>query len=215
LTNLLLFGDSISAGQYIEPRHRFSEHLRNFLRDDFQNVHLDVLAKSGQTTRQALMQFPDYLNEYPIDILFVQLGINDANYWLSEGGEHPRVSLGAFRENCQEIISRAQLAGVTQIRFFTNHIVKKTILTKGGAFELNDLVKPYNNSIVEICQVGPSSVKAYDFQRAWNNFPDKDIDEFLLPNDGVHLSIKGHETYFDQLSKIKKSDKEKKIVEVK
>jgi lysophospholipase L1-like esterase len=121
VTNILLFGDSISAGQYVEPKYRFSEILRNHLKDEFANVHLDVVAKSGQTTRQALLHFPEYINEYPVDILFVQLGINDANCWQSEGGRHPRVGLRAFTENCKEIVDRAMLAGVGHVRLFTSH----------------------------------------------------------------------------------------------
>ena len=208
MTNILLFGDSISAGQYVEPRYRFPEILRNLLKEEFANVHLDVVAKSGQTTRQALLHFPECVNEYPVDILFVQIGINDANYWQSEGGRHPRVGLKAFTENCKEIIDRAMLAGVSQIRFFTSHKLEKMVLKNGWQANFNDLIKPYNDSIIEICREGLSNLKVYDIQKEWNEFPESIYREFLLPNDGVHLSIKGHKIYSDLLAQLIRTDME-------
>ena len=208
LTNILIFGDSISAGQYVEPKYRFSESLRNFLRDEFANVHLDVVAKSGQTSRQALLHFPDSVNEYPVDILFVQLGINDANYWDSEGGRHPRVSLGAFTENCKEIVDRAVLFGVGQIRLFTSHKLEKMVMKNGKQVQLNELVKPYNDAIIKICLEGISNLKVFDIQKAWSELPEIIQRESLIPNDGVHLSIKGHEIYSDLLAKLIRADSE-------
>jgi lysophospholipase L1-like esterase len=208
VTNILLFGDSISAGQYVEPKYRFSESLRNHLKDEFANVHLDVVAKSGQTTRQALLHFPEYINEYPVDILFVQLGINDANYWQSEGGRHPRVGLRAFTENCKEIVDRAMLAGVGHVRLFTSHKLEKMVLINGEQVQLNDLMKPYNDSIIEICHQGLSNLKVFDFQKAWCELPEIIHLESLLPNDGVHLSVKGHKIYSDLLAKLIRADTE-------
>ena len=208
LKNILLLGDSISAGQYVEPKYRFSKSLQNFLRDEFVNVHLDVVAKSGQTSRQALLHFPNIINKYPIDILFIQLGINDANYWESEGGRHARVSLGAFTENCKEIVDRAILSGVSQIRFFTSHKLEKMVIQNGQQVQLNELVKPYNDAIIKICWEGISNLKVFDIQKVWGDLPKIIHRESLLPNDGVHLSIKGHEVYSDLLAKLIRADTE-------
>ncbi len=199
LQNLLLFGDSITAGQYVPPSDRFTEKLRHFFYKESYNLGFDVLAVSGQTTRQALLCFPGYINEYKVDYLLVQLGINDANYWQSEGGLHPRVSSGAFRENVLEIIERAKLAGVQQVRLVTNHSINKLVYIDDDFFQLNKFVSDYNQIVKDVAGRFNKSVAVYDLAKLWEELPQDLKIAALLPDDGVHLSSIGHEFYFNCL----------------
>lgn len=124
-TKMYILGDSISAGQYVGKDKKFTHILQN---SDFfrrRRILLQVDAISGQTSRQALLHFPEKLQIHKIDFLLIQLGINDSNYWLSEGGLHPRVSVGSFRANIEEIIARAKLINIPKIALITNHKLTK------------------------------------------------------------------------------------------
>lgn len=57
----------------------------------------------------------------------LELGLNDANYWLTEGGRHPRVTLGAFRENVAEAVDRARYANFAHIALATNTSTTKLV----------------------------------------------------------------------------------------
>ena len=208
MRSLLLFGDSITAGQYIKPSARFTEKMRRFLWENSLEVNLDVQAVSGQTSRQALIRFPDLINEYRVDVLLVQLGINDANYWKSEGGLHPRVSLNSFRENILELISRAKLAGVEQIRLLTNHTTNKIVQSNLETFDLHSLVSPYNHILREIATDAVDEVSLYDVEREWLMLSPEDREASLIPNDGVHLSEFGHMVYFRILKDFLLNDEE-------
>jgi lysophospholipase L1-like esterase len=100
------------------------------------------------------------------------------------------------------------LAGVGHVRLFTSHKLEKQVLKNGEQVQLNELMKPYNDSIIEICQQGLSNLKVFDFQKAWCELSEIIHLESLLPNDGVHLSVKGHKIYSDLLANFIRADRE-------
>ncbi len=201
---MYILGDSISAGQYVDSNKKFTELLKKsqFFRE--KNVFLHVDAISGQTTRQALLHFPEKLQIHDIDFLLIQLGINDSNYWLSEGGAHPRVSLDSFRANIVEIISRARLKHISKIALLTNHLLDKNILVNNMSFSLEESKSLYDDVIRQICE--DHKVSCYDMSRKWLMIPESSRKRMLL-EDGVHLSEDGHAHYAANIQEFLKNDK--------
>jgi lysophospholipase L1-like esterase len=75
---------------------------------------------NGNTRRQALERMPYEVQSHPLDVLLVQFGMNDCNYWRTYHGL-PRVSQAAFRANLAEIIERAFRFGAQRVLLNTNH----------------------------------------------------------------------------------------------
>jgi len=187
----MFLGDSITAGQYVDPTKRFSFLLE---KSELSNAHALIFeAISGQTTRQALLTFPEKLYMHRPHMLIIQLGINDCNIWKSEGGVHPRVSLDAFRENLGEIIERSRIAGVTCLKLLTNHVLKKQVEVTNGFIDLQSQNEEYNEVIREVGR--NMGVDIYDIATFWAQL-DSNFDlALLLLDDGVHLSTLGHTIY--------------------
>jgi lysophospholipase L1-like esterase len=201
---MYILGDSISAGQYIDSNKKFTELLKksHFFRERNVFVHVDAI--SGQTTRQALLYLPEKLQIHEIDFLIIQLGINDSNYWLSEGGMHPRVSLESFRANLVEIISRARLKNISKIALLTNHMLDKKILVNNMSFSLEESKSLYDDVIRQICE--DHDISCYDISRKWAMIPESRR-KLMLLEDGVHLSEEGHAHYAGVIQEFLKNDK--------
>jgi lysophospholipase L1-like esterase len=191
-TRMYILGDSISAGQFIDQDKKFTQLLQksNFFKD--RNIMLHVDAISGQTSRQALLYFPEKLQIHKIDFLLIQLGINDSNYWLSEGGSHPRVSVESFRANIMEIIARAHLNNISRIVLLTNHKLNKKIIVNDKTSSLEDSKQIYDDALRELAQT--NGVSCYDISKEWANISNFSGEKLLL-DDGVHLSEIGHGQY--------------------
>ena len=63
---------------------------------------------------------PYEVQSHGVDILLVQFGMNDCNYWQSDHGL-PRVSRASFRANLEEIVERAFRFGARRVLLNTNH----------------------------------------------------------------------------------------------
>ena len=200
---MYILGDSISAGQYVDPDKKFTQLLQNsnFFRE--KNIFLNVDAISGQTSRQALLYFPEKLQIHKIDFLLIQLGINDSNYWLSEGGAHPRVSLESFRANIEEIISRVRLKNISKIALLTNHKLSKKISVDKRVFLLEDSKSAYDDVVRQVAK--SNDVSCYDVSNAWESIPNFSQKKLLL-DDGVHLSETGHTNYALIIEEFLKND---------
>ncbi len=202
-TRMYILGDSISAGQFVAQDKRFTHLLQksNFFRD--RNIMLHVDAISGQTSRQALLYFPEKLQIHKIDFLLIQLGINDSNYWLSEGGSHPRVSVESFRANIMEIIVRARLKNISKIVLLTNHKLSKKITVNNESSFLEDSKQVYDNVLRNLAQT--NDVSCYDISNEWPSISTYSGDKLLL-GDGVHLSEIGHSQYALIIEQFLKND---------
>lgn len=189
---VLLFGDSITAGQYVSPSLRWTELIRGTNTHlQPQNLSFDVRAVSGETSRQALLRLPGILQEGIHDSLVIQLGLNDANKWASEGGDYPRVSEAAFEANLLEAIDRARSSGIERIAVSTNHTVLK-IMANGENLQSSKL--RYDEIIRSVAR--SASVSCFDFAAELGRMNQRMVGNLLLPPpDGVHLSEEGHKWY--------------------
>ena len=182
IKKVIFFGDSITYGQYIDPKYIWTTIITNNL-----NKKKDLItfrnAVSGETSRQLLLRFSRDVQEIKPDILTIQCGLNDCNYWQSDKGL-PRVSKESYKANLNEMIDRAQVFNTKKIIFIGSHPVTKKIY---GSKTLEESRREYNQIFKEVAQ--NRQITYIDIESQFNN-----IDEYLL-DDGIHLSKKGHIKY--------------------
>jgi len=193
MLNVLLLGDSITKGQYIDPSITWTTlvELDSTLKQ--LGLHFYTSCVSGETSTKMLDRLIIELESYPPHILFIQVGLNDANHWKSEGGLHPRTSPGRFQANLEEMIMRSRLGGVDKIILSTMHKVEKQIDCNGKPFEF--FRNTYNDIIRGVALA--SHVDIFDLdQICKKNFSV----HYLLPKpDLLHLSELGHKWFYTHL----------------
>ena len=188
-----IFGDSIAVGQGVNIIGSWVYKLAF----RFPNFFITNASQNGRTTRQALESMPYEIQNHPPDLLIVQYGLNDSNYWLTDNGL-PRVSREAFKENLLEIYARAINFNVKQVIFLTNHPTNKGAVTHGNSYDLN--ATSYSEGIKEACETLDDAV-LLDTWKICSDLADIQKNKFFyLLEDGIHLNEMGHEIYYNALS---------------
>src|SRR3546814_328317 len=117
-------GDAICVGQGVSIHSggvtRSAQSLDRIAESHNCEVVVTNASVNGNTTRQALERMPYEVQSHGVDILIVQFGLNDCNYWQSDGGL-PRVSPAAFAANLKEIVERGRAFGAGRIFLHNNH----------------------------------------------------------------------------------------------
>jgi len=199
---VVFFGDSICVGQGVSIHRGWVARLASRLDELSRRLGRKVLvvnaSVNGNTTRQALERMPYDVQSHGVDLLLVQFGLNDCNYWRTDGGL-PRVSLGGFRANLDEIVTRGRHFGARSVLLNTNHptsrdrdpipkcdftyeasnraynaVIRELALAREGAVILNDVER----EVGAVCERGEARL------------------EDLLLDDGLHLSERGHDIYY-------------------
>jgi acyl-CoA thioesterase-1 len=196
------FGDSICVGQGVSLYKGWVTRVARLLDRYGQTRGREILVTNssvnGRTTRQALEDMPYHIQAQGVDILVVQFGLNDCNYWKSDMGL-PRVSLNGFRENICEIVARGIKAGAKVVLLNNNHP------TTRSQTRLPHTSITYEQSNIKYCSALKNlqleiSAKYY-FQDVYQHFLNATsnsghkLEEFLLP-DGLHLNQRGHDQYY-------------------
>jgi lysophospholipase L1-like esterase len=146
---------------------------------------------------------PYHIQNPGADILVVQFGLNDCNHWATDRGL-PRVSKAAFLANLREIIDRGLCFGAKRILLNNNHPTSRNKATMPGAsITYEDSNANYNAAIRKLAEDLPVAVsfqdiEAYFLELIKSHHP---IEMFLL-QDGLHLSIAGHEQYYSLMCPI-------------
>jgi lysophospholipase L1-like esterase len=190
MINVLLLGDSITKGQYVNPsliwatRAQTDEKLKNL------GFHFYSSCVSGETSTRTLERLIVELESFPPDILFIQVGLNDANHWKTEGGKHPRTSPARFQANIEEMILRSKLGGVNRVIISTMHKVEKNIDCDGKPFDFYRGM--YNEEIRKIAK--NFEIDLFDLDKiCLTDFKS----EYLMPSpDLLHLSEAGHVWFY-------------------
>ena len=125
-----------------------------------------------------------------IDILFVQFGLNDCNFWKTDRGL-PRVSPESFESNLIEIIQRSKRFNIKKIILLSNYPVNTKKKYRNNKFIKNN--EKYN-SIIKKC----SRKKKVFFIDVYKYFKNS-FEKSFLNEDGIHLNQKGNKLYFDSL----------------
>lgn len=196
--NIVFFGDSICFGQGNSPHLSWAGLLSKEIEKKFgDKVVVSNQGINGQTTRQALERIAYDVQSHRPQLLVVQFGLNDANYWATDNGL-PRVSLEAYEANLEEIIRRAYANGTQRIILNTNHIPSR-ILDPLKPNQYSDNVYLYNQAVRSVAK--RTGVNLIDIEKSIQDFPEVKDGRFLL-SDGVHLSKLGNKLYFDQIQGI-------------
>ena len=182
MNKIVFLGDSITVGQYIDPKYIWTTIITDNLSKNKKLITFRN-AVSGETSRQLLLRYSRDVQEIKPDILTIQCGLNDCNYWVSDNGL-PRVSENAYRANLNEMIDRALAFNVKHIIFIGSHPVTKK---NTGPITLEESRRKYNTIFKEVAQ--NRLITYIDIETEFIN-----IKEYLL-QDGIHLSKKGHIKY--------------------
>lgn len=199
---IIFFGDSICVGQNLSIHRgwvtRVSARLAEMDDPRAQIIVLNASA-NGRTTRLALEAMPYEVQSQNADIIILQFGMNDCNYWQTDYGV-PRVSPKAFEANLDEIITRAFNRDVKKVLINTNHPTGLTDrIMPGTSISYQDSNALYNTIIRRVAQRGDERVVLNDIEQFFFEHAGGDpkrLEELLLPApDLLHLSDKGHELY--------------------
>lgn len=192
MSSVIFYGDSICSGQ------RFPVHKGwvNKISSKLDSVLVSNVSINGRTTRQALETMPHEIQAEPPDILLVQFGMNDCNYWKTDRGM-PRVSPEAFLCNLKEIINRAYNVGVKKVFVNTNHPTDLTEIMPHTKISYQSSNARYNLLIRDACR--ETQAVLIDIEDFFN----KEIkrlnatrENYLLP-DMLHINEDGHNLYFN------------------
>lgn len=191
---ILFFGDSICNAQYVTLHAGWVIQISRKLQG---KAVVEMSAVNGRTTRQALEVMEFEVTHSQPDIMVVQFGMNDCNYWQTDKGL-PRVGPKAFEGNMEEIIERAFAYGVRGVLVNTNHVTTRTIEKMGSTgITYQESNMQYNQIIRDVATsfwAKGESVELIDMEAGF--VARGSVDPFLL-EDGLHLSILGHSVYYE------------------
>jgi acyl-CoA thioesterase-1 len=199
---VFFFGDSICFGQGISLHKgwvpRVSAKLDKVAQDHDRKILVVNSSVNGRTTRQALEHMPYEIQSHQPDVLIVQFGMNDCNYWETDGG-NPRVSPKAFAANLEEIVTRACTFGAKKVLLNTNHPTGRDecpMLHTNVTYQQSN--EQYNEIIRQVAADLGSKIILNDMEsvfRACASNRDQLL-RLLLP-DQLHPSEAGHDLYFE------------------
>ncbi len=196
------FGDSITHGlghdhQGVEITKRWSATVDDALKGHEQRgvfIYSLNLGENGNTTRNGLERLPD-LYAFRPDLVTVQFGMNDCNYWLSDGGL-PRVNPVSFKHNLKEMVEKLFAAGVSRVLLSTNHLIPVEKRMLNGK-DYNENNRYYNSLIREVAQeagVSLCDIESLLSDSKWNK-------ALILDEIGkwIHLSELGNRVYGERI----------------
>jgi len=196
------FGDSTCVGQGVSLYKGWVTRVAAALHDMSADIERSIIVANssinGRTTRQALEDMPYHIQSQGIDIIIVQFGLNDCNYWYSDRGL-PRVSKAAFTANLNEIIDRCLTFGAFKVLLNTNHPTSRNAeMLPFTNITYENSNAEYNAAIRALCSTRADDLSFQDVDRHFHDLIAKgEKIEDLLLEDGLHLSERGHEIYFD------------------
>ena len=197
MRSLYFFGDSICFGQYVSTDKVWTTNISRYLSEshEYSDVLTQVTAVNGETSREALARLSHCVTSHVPDLVWIQFGLNDSNYWKTDFGA-PRVSIASYSANTEEMIERCLLSGSKKIMIATNHQVTKTLDHEPLSRKYIDNAQRYNEAIRELFSSSNSSrLELVDMEIGMKSKFD-DPSEYLL-TDGVHLNQVGHAAYFE------------------
>jgi lysophospholipase L1-like esterase len=200
---IVFFGDSICVGQGVSIHRGWVTRLAARIEQWSRESNLDLVivnaSINGNTTRQALERMPYDVQSHGVGVLIVQFGMNDCNYWMTDRGV-PRVSEEAFAANLNEVIRRGMTFGAKSILLHTNHATSRDVEKlpySDITYEASN--RRYNEVIREVAARWADIVTLIDIERAFLAHTQGDTMRLaeLLLEDGLHLSVKGHDLYYE------------------
>lgn len=198
---IVFFGDSICVGQGVSIHRgwvtRLAAHVEDLARRLAMRVVVVNASVNGSTTRQALERMPYEVQSQGVAGAIVQFGMNDCNYWESDRGA-PRVSPDAFLANVLEIVDRAVRFGAGRVILNTNHPTTRRAPFPWASCSYQESNARYNALVREAAARRPGAVILNDVEAKFSDLIRAGAGlESLLLEDGLHISERGHEVYYD------------------
>lgn len=197
--NIMFLGDSICVGQHVALHEGWIPRISKDMAVVSQSSDVDIIvtntSANGRTSRQALLNIEYEVQSHSPEILLIQFGMNDCNYWRTDKG-HPRVSKKAFEANLEEIISRVTLFGTKKIFLNTNHptlLIENPFPNSNLTYQQSN--EDYNNCIRRVA--AQSDVELIDIEAEFFSYiveAETELQRLLL-EDQLHLSVEGHQLY--------------------
>ena len=205
MIKVAFFGDSICLGQGVSIHNGWVVRLSNFIEKKLNNSSPSLIFNSsynGRTSREALLQMSFEILDHKPDIVLIQFGMNDCNYWKTHNGI-PRVSIKSFKENIAEMIDRSFNSGVKYVIVNTNHPTPKRSKFEYANVSYEESNSLYNEALREISNSN-NNFLINDMNKKIQKFlnDNNKIVEDIVLVDGIHLNLLGHELYFNFTSKI-------------
>lgn len=198
---IVFFGDSICFGQGIAIHKGWvptiSQNLDKFAHQKKCKIIVANAGVNGNTTRLALERMPYDIQRHHFDIIIIQFGMNDCNYWKTDKGM-PRVSKMAFESNLHEIIDRSFTFGTKKVLLNTNHPTTKFKKMSNLFIAYQKSNSEYNKIIRKVAKYR-KDVELNDIEKNMINYLNKNklpVSKILL-SDKLHLSELGHIIYFN------------------
>ena len=192
---IIFFGDSLTQCALLHVSKSWPNLCQKAIKQKFPEVNFNMLNQSvcGENTRQALERMQQQVQIEEPDIVTIQFGANDSDYWLSNRGV-PVVSEKAFQANLLEMIERAQTFGVQQIILHTNHKFFKHRVEINKKTH-NENLSNYNQMIRNVAKEHHCALVDM-FQELSGTHPGAYT---LPPPDGIHLNEFGCQLYAQAL----------------
>ena len=203
MIKICFFGDSICFGQGMSLARswvcRIAQYVYELGMERGILISAENYSINGNTTRMALERMPYDIQSKRPEILIIQFGMNDSNYWLTDEGV-PRVSEKAFAANLEEMIARARVFGTKRILLNTNHPSgKDDVVMPYTSITYQQSNARYNEIIRSVAAGQGEDVTLVDMEAAVlahaKQFG-KTQKEYLL-DDLIHLDILGHDVYYE------------------
>jgi lysophospholipase L1-like esterase len=178
-------------------------HIAQKLREKYPNVVVMNPSTNGFTTRQAIDRMSYELSKIKIDIMIIQYGMNDCNYWETDKGI-PRVSPEVFEASLVEMANRASLFGAKIVFFMVSQPSGRDVseLKYAGGRTYQQCLDSYNNIIRRVSQkhfgfgIGLIDMDKY-FKKVTGGNRAKLLPLLMPEPDLIHLSPKGHDIYVE------------------
>jgi lysophospholipase L1-like esterase len=179
MRKLMFIGDSIACSEGVSPHLGWVNRIAADLPPEWTVFNMSF---TGDTTRLALEKMPVTINKHRPDFVIVQLGMNDCNYWETDGGV-PRVSFPAYMANLDEIRLRAFVHDAEIVLFMTSHPTPLVEKLPYADISYEESRRSYANGLRNGMYHG-SIIDMEDMPTGGT-----------LP-DGVHLSQTGNDYYY-------------------
>lgn len=188
---ILFYGDSIMFGQGVSYTETWINKVTNMLNQSNykDEIVVENISVSGRTSREALIEFPRFVQSSGADILVIQFGLNDCNYWQTDKGVN-RVNIESFYYNLIEMAKRAKRSGIDSVVYLTNHPISKKIMIANDLINLEEHNLQYNQKILDLATI-ENYIHIIDIH---NEISNHDFVDFIS-SDGIHLSKNGNNLY--------------------
>src|SRR4030042_2129305 len=199
MNNILIFGDSITAGRGVKKVKNWTSKLSSVF--DAKNTYETIiynLAIPGETSKDLIQRInfecqtrtKKLTNNDAISIV-IAIGINDSR----NIGTHDELNtpLDVFRQNIETLIDIENKFTNDLIFIGPTPVIENKMSLGEHLYFLNKNIAEYNKNIKEICNT--RRVNFIDITDGWLNFDY----EKLLAEDGIHLNELGHEKIFEKI----------------